>query len=96
MSVHRPQNITGPFVIHVQGQVGDQDLSSKFTLVSASDDGDNEKPFVFLTITDAEIFLANNLSGDQLDELVWNITPAREAAEKRDDLNYDIKTKKFI
>ena len=96
MAVHRPENITGPFVIHVQGQVGDEDLSSKFTLVSSSEDGDNEKPFVFQTITDAEIFLAKNLSGDQIDELVWNITPATEAAEKRDDLNYDTKTKKFI
>jgi hypothetical protein len=96
MAVHRPENITGPFVIHVEGQVEDQDLSATFTLVSSSENGDSEAPFVFKTIADAETFLGKNLSGEQLDGLEWNIIPAQEAAEKRDDLVWDKKTKKFI
>jgi hypothetical protein len=96
MAVHRPENITGPFVIHVEGQVEDQDLSATFTLVSNSKDGANEMPFVFAAISEAEGFLATNLSEEQLDGLQWNIIPAQEAAKNREDLNYDTKTKKFI
>jgi hypothetical protein len=97
MAVHRPENITGPFVINVEGQAEGQDLSATFTLISSSaDGGDGEAPFVFKTIADAETFLGTRLSGEQLDGLEWNIIPAQEAAENRDDLNYDTKTKKFI
>ena len=96
MTVYRPENITGPFVVNVRGQIEDQDLSASYTIISSSPDGENDKPFVFKTITDAEAFLASSLTGEQLDGLDWHIVPAKEAADKRDDLNYDAKTKRFI
>jgi hypothetical protein len=96
MAVYRPENITGPFVINVRGQIEDQDLSATYTIISSSSDGENDKPFVFKTISDAEGFLGSSLTGEQLDGLDWHITPAKEAADKRDDLNYDAKAKKFV